>query len=616
MEEQMSEQNSETTEESRIRQDGGRAVSNNELTREELIEKVNKLTEQLSKNDKLGLVFERQTEDAILNRKLNVPVIIENKVKHVANGGNDNLLLIGDNFDSLTNLLQTHRGRVNVIEIDPPYNTGNKDFWYHDDYVNNEDTFRHSKWLSFMEPRLSMAKNLLSDDGIVVVHIDYNEFAELKMLMDRVYGQDNLIQIVSWHKGYGKNESRFFRNTTEYVLVYAKNMGRLIELDYSFRAGKEGYSEVKQIIDDFKDSGGVDSAELEKIIKEFYKNNPHLKGISSYYKVEDRTLRLYSSVTMEKPADPCYFYDVMHPVSNKAVKIPKKGWNRPESSMKELLANNEVLFGKDESTIPRRKYYLDEMSDEAPKDLIINSEQGGALIKQILGEEEAQFSFPKPLSLLKFLLRLYPKKDSLVLDFFAGSGTTGHAVLELNKEDGGNRKFILCTNDEAGIGETVTYERIKRVITGKDWADGKEHESYEASLRYYNVNHVKRDDVMEKNLLDSLEDTVKIKENTFTDFNRAEGYNVFTNKESDKYVAILKNRRKLFELAECFESLAPVELVIYNNGSTYIDEDCMQEMIAKGWSVSFIEYPQEFINDYKFVDEKLGIKNMKDENNG
>lgn len=458
---------------------------------------VSKYTQELEninknlKGKKYGLVWEQHTEPLIEELKSKVVELQEVKERRIYKGEEytNNFLIEGDNLESLNAMLNSGlEGKVDIIAIDPPYNIAGE-FIYNDNRVDVEDKYRHSKWISFMDERLKLAKKLLSTTGVIFINIDEVEVSNLKLLCDDILGEDNFLSMMSWYKGYGKNDSRFFSNSTEYILVYAKNKFELSNKDMRFRTIKEGFKDVDSIVKNFK---GTDHKELEKLIREFYKKNNHLKGIKAYNMIEEGTLRVYSSVTLEKPDNKGYRYNITHPVTKLPVKMPKNGWSRPEYSMNRLIDDGLVLFGDSHNKIPRRKLYLDDMKYGTPKDMINNSEQGGTEIRNLFGE--GVFSYPKPVSLIKYLISLYPDKDVLVCDFFAGSATTGHAVLELNKEDGGNRRFILCTNNENNICEDITYQRLNKVINGYTTPKGKEVEGIPANLTYLKTNLINKED--------------------------------------------------------------------------------------------------------------------------
>lgn len=468
------------------------------LSKEDLIELIE---DAMSRSKKYGLVWTDHPEELARKCKnyfpylkevpeynINTVDVLQKKspvIEDYIPGAHDkikyhtpHILIEGDNYHSLAVLNYTHKGRIFLTYIDPPYNTGNEGWRYNDRVVDADDSFKHSKWLSSLSKRLRLHKPLMTEDGFIMISIDDNEEAQLKLMCDEVFGEQNFVGKISWHKGYGKNDSFFLRNITEYIIIYAKNI-EVAKEGAPWLALKEGYESVKNLQDTY-----TNAADLQKQLRKFYKDNSHLKGIKPYNRVEPETLRVYRSVTMEDPKGSGYNYDVLHP-NGKICKLPSKGWNRPESSMQELIEKNEVIFGKDETTLIQRKYYLDEMVNETPKDLIINSNQDVRMLKEMF-DGKSPFDFPKPVSLIKELLLMTNRKDIIVLDSYAGSGTTGQAVLELNDDDSGNRQFILCTNDENGICTEVCQPRLEKVISGyTKHSNGEDVEGIPANLKYY-----------------------------------------------------------------------------------------------------------------------------------
>ena len=373
-----------------------------------------------------------------------------------------NLYIEGDNLEVLKLLQKGYYNKIKCIYIDPPYNTGN-DFIYKDNYhdnllnyleisgqtgngqrftTNTESSGRfHTNWLNMMYPRLKLARNLLKDDGIIFISIDDNELSNIKRLCDEIFGEENFISQIAWFKGYGKNESNFVSNNMEYILVYSKNI-LILKEDKSnkFLTVKEGFNEVMSIIEKGK-LKNISKKDIEKEIKLFYKKNPNLKGITAYNKLDDN-LELFRLVSMEKPKDPCYFYDIIHPITKKPCKIPKKGWRMPENTYYNWLEQNLIFFGKDESTIPNRKYLLKDMKYETPKNFIPNFDQGGNEILKLFAGEHI-FDYPKPTSLISYLLEISNISNCYILDFFSGSATTAHSLFKLNLENNLKCKFIL-----------------------------------------------------------------------------------------------------------------------------------------------------------------------------
>lgn len=598
------------------KQDGSRSVSLNELTKDELVSEVLRLRGQLKKKDSFGLVFERQKEDAIINRAKSIPVLKENTSKYVDNGGEDNLLLIGDNFDSLTCLLETSKGKIDVIYIDPPYNTRKKDFIYNDTYVNPEDSFIHSKWLSFMEKRLDMCRELMSEQGVIFISIDDNEQAELKLLCNSIFGEPNFVAQFIWENNpKGRKNGTFHAQSTEYILAYTKNnLLWFKESGLEFTKALSSKDEREVFYDDrgeYRKSGrqlmGKSSNPLAKTNPKrcfsIYHNfdTGHSVVLDEYDKESDSFVDVPKAKELLNEGYTCY-----RP-THRTKKLPNIVTYTKET-VEDMIASNDLFFLKDSIYGKERDF------NQKIKSLLTVENTGKSILNRTAGEyiktilsidDESPFSFPKPVPLISLLVNLYPKKNATVLDFFAGSGTTGHAVLELNKEDGGNRKFILCTNDEAGIGETVTYERIKRVITGKNWADGKEHESHEASLRYFNVGFIERANIA-KELADNVDSLINIAENCFKEVVIEDMFKVWKN-NNNHYAALIKDSWGIESFIESLIEAEPSTISVYvnDNGADYRIE--LEPFQKAGWDVDYISLNDFILDVIAFVDEKVGV---------
>lgn len=399
---------------------------------------------------KYGLVFEEHREDIDEVLDTHTPVLTENKDLFIDKGGQMNFLIEGDNLASLNLLEKTHKGKFDVIYIDPPYNTGKKDFRYDDKFVENEDMFRHSKWTSFINKRLKYAHLLLQNHGIIFISIDDNEYSAMKMLCDDVFGENNRVATFVWKKRYQGAKERHIVICHEYILMYCKNKNILPAL---FVPSDEEYARKY-----FKQSD-----EFGK-----YRTQPLEAGKS----MDDRENLVFPIVA----PDGSLIY-------------PKRQWIWSKEHVEEGIKNHIIGFSKNKSGKWNVfiKQYLNDSKGEQRKtkqfSIIdgIYTQHGTKEIESIFGDGNT-FKFPKPSKLIYKLLQTVPYGDSInILDFFAGSGTTGQAVMKLNAEDNGKRSYILCTNNENGICRDVTYERIKRVI---------EKEDYNASLKYYRVEYV------------------------------------------------------------------------------------------------------------------------------
>ncbi len=476
---------------------------------------------------KYGLVFEEHEEQIDEVLKSNAPVLTENKKLFIDNGGEMNFLIEGDNLAALQLLEKTHKGKIDLIYIDPPYNTGKKDFIYGDNYVDINDTFRHSKWLSFIKKRIIIARKLLSEDGVIFVSIDDNEQSHLRVILDDVFGEKNYIGTVIWQSATDNNP-RQISTEHEYVVCYAKcllNQGKwlvksskagLIQQEYlRLKATKSSVQEIQD--------------ELRNWIK---KNQELLKGVAHYNNVDNQGVYSNSSNSSNtKPGG--YTFDILHPVTKKPCVKPAFGWRWTEKTFWEYQKKGDVEWGKDETTQPHIKKRIETVQEQLKS---IYYEDGRVATKEleiIFGRKKA-FENPKPVNLIKRFLAFASSKKSCVLDFFAGSGTTGHAVLKLNAEDKeSKRKFILCTNNENNICRDVTYERIKRVI---------KKEKYDASLKYFKVDYVSISDKVyyeyADELLRHIRELVEL-ENGVNFTGNKELAILLTNKELDKFAAKL-----------------------------------------------------------------------------
>ena len=406
---------------------------------------------------KYGLVFEEHREEIDEVLDTHTPVLTEDADLFIDHGGQMNFLLEGDNLAALKLLEKTHRGNIDLIFIDPPYNTRNGDFGYDDSRVDLTDTFRHSKWVSFMSERLLVARRLLKNDGVIFIAIDDNEQAALKLLCDQLFGEENFLASIIWqHSIQPKGYSGTFSVHHNYILCYQKTAQFVL-------------NSLPRTDEDNKAYANPD-------------NDPRGRWRSG-----DVRNALYR---------PNLIYDIISPSGN-VIKPCANGWRWSKETVEEKIKSGEIIFSKDETRIIR-KIYLDKLEGRTPETIWFGKDVGTTRsamseIKEIFGS--SAFGTPKPTSLIERTLRLISRTDATVLDFFAGSGTTGHAVMKLNAEDGGTRRFILCTNNENGICRDVTYERIRRVIDKEDYA---------ASLKYYKVGYVPISDRMYYEYADEL----------------------------------------------------------------------------------------------------------------
>lgn len=461
---------------------------------------------ELLNTKKYGLVWENHEEAVEEHLREYLPVLKEDTNKALTDGGEDapnHILIEGDNLDALTALTYTHEGKVDVIYIDPPYNTGNKDFVYNDSFVDSEDGYRHSKWLSFMEKRLKIAKKLLSDKGVIFISIDDNEQANLKLLCDEVFGERNFVGAVVWFK---KRKGSFLSNKlvsmTEYLLPYVKDPS------VSLYGGTPNNTESQPIVKRTNSrkvlniKGGIIKTKLPNGI---YTRGTYGEGTSGSILLNDVEVKdgvIINDISIEAPFV----------------------WSQ-EFLEQELRNGTEILINTKNFQIRVIRHNND--SFKAFPSFIDGREFGATnedayeLLKQIFAVD-SPFSYSKPVNLVKKVIdsASHFKKDAIVLDFFAGSGTTLHATMQLNAEDGGHRQCILVTNNENNICEEVTYERNKRVIQGYTTPKGVEVEGLKQNnLRYYKVDFVPRDNSLtgKRKLMEASTELICIKHDIYNE---------------------------------------------------------------------------------------------------
>ena len=440
----------------------------------------------LREHKKYGLVWEDKPEDVEERLRESLPVLREVKDKAILSDEPDapnHILIEGDNLEALTALSYTHEGKIDVIYIDPPYNTGHKDFTYNDNYVDGDDGFRHSKWLSFMSKRLKIAKSLLKEKGMIFISIDDNEDAQLKLLCDEIFLNRNKISDIIWQSRKSVSNDTFVSMNHNYTLVYAKDLSLWDKSEFRLPTKTESF--------------------------ENRDNDPRGPWVADPFDAPN--------------IRPNLTYGIINPNTGEEFWPPKgRCWRTTEEQYKEFLADNRIVFGKKGTSKPQLKRFQDfaMAKGDTPTSIwndIETTTNGTQLLQNIFGGEKV-FSNPKPVELVKRIMILIGNKNLTILDFFAGSGTTLHATMQLNAEDGGHRQCILVTNNENNICEEVTYERNKRVINGYTTPKGVEVAGLKANtLRYYKTDYISRDRTQKnmRDLVAAATDLLCIKEDLY-----------------------------------------------------------------------------------------------------
>lgn len=495
----------ETTNLSKIRRDKMLNTINEikkNILDEETLTNLSMIENELTKK-KYGLIWEEHEERVDKELETQIPTFEEAKDKEIVSNPEDkfNFLLEGDNLHSLYLLEKTHKGLIDVIYIDPPYNTGKEDFIYNDKMVDSLDGYKHSKWLSFMEKRLKIAHNLLTEDGIIFISIDENEFSQLKILCDNIFGEDNRLITNHIQVRYENKQTRDieFLPIMEYVLVYANNKTKfkpnLPQENYNF---DKFIYEIKTLEPGKKIRIGNDEVEIfEKGQWEIIK---HKTGNKSLLKETWISGSIYTDISYGK-----IYQRIVEP----RIKIDGLGalykiYGRGDDGLGYRYYTNPQKIGatkgKTYSGVPLIRLAEIESGKSIRYKPISNYYNYAPDFGNIRHEGNIPFnSGKKPVKMLKEFINYHTKKDATILDFFAGSGSTAQAVLELNNDDNGQRHFILCTNNENKICENITYKRIKNVIEGY----GK-YNPLEANLKYYKCTYIPRINTEEENLHNNL----------------------------------------------------------------------------------------------------------------
>ena len=501
----------------------------------------------LRENKTYGLVWEDKPEVVEERLRDELPILTEVPERAIISEDKDapnHILIEGDNLEALATLAYTHEGKIDIIYIDPPYNTGNNDFIYNDSYVDKEDSYRHSKWLSFMSRRLRIAKKLLSDYGVIFISIDDNEQADLKILCDSIFMPSNFCGQFIWRKKSGGGQTdRYFVTEHEYILVYQAT-NKFCWKDIQIEKSRKNYKYQDE-------KGSYNLIKLEK-------------WGSSAHK-EDR---------------PSMYFPIKNPDGEDFYPVAPDGkagrWRVGVKKMQTLIKGNLIEW---KNGIPYEKDYYSETEvktkTQKSRSILYNvgeTGDGSNLLTNIFREKDV-FQNPKPLSLIKELIS--HNSANYILDFFSGSGTTLHATMQLNAEDGGNRQCILITNNENNICENITYKRNQLVINGYTDLNNEEVPGLtKNNLRYYRTGFVGRSRSMQnmRKLVNLATDMLCIKENLYTEQNTFGGQKTYKNvfryfDDGKKQMLIIYREEAIDELVDIIYDMnipQPIKVYVFS----------------------------------------------------
>jgi len=565
-----------------------------EKRNKEILEEIEKLKRQvkiLKARKKYGLVWEeeKEPEQIVLDCQVKIPILKEVKSKEIISNKEKpvNVLIEGDNYHALSVLNYTHKKKIDVIYIDPPYNTGAKDWKYNNNYVDINDLYRHSKWLSMMSKRLWLAKNLLKEDGVLVCAIDDNEVNHLGVLLEEIFKDYDIHCVTIVHNPRGVQGTNF-SYTHEYAYFVFRKGLKVI--------GSRKLNDDEIYWSNLRNWGGESSrTDARNCFYPIIIKNNKIIGFGDVPKND-----FHPKKQTEEKDSKCYVW----PIDIQGV---ERKWRYARQSVESILNLLRIKKSKDRLEIEIGKPYgtVKTVWQNSKYDA---SEYGTKLVHALV--PETHFDFPK--SVFNTYDCLAPiiteRKNAIVLDYFAGSGTTGHAVMILNKEDGGNRRFILCTNNEnnngngsGGIAEKVCYPRIKKVIEGhKDYPDIT---NIPANLSYFktellNIEHISHvSDEQKIKLTYQAGDMIALREGTFEEIEKDEWWQIF--RDGTKYTAIYfkEDKKKLNELVKKLSKLKEkVVLYIFSWGKNEYKNEFTEYK-----NIRVEDIPEPIIDVYKEI---------------
>lgn len=560
------------------------------ITDENMLNNLSLIENELTKK-KYGLIWEEHEERVDKELETKIPTFEDIKDKQIKyNNSKYNFLLEGDNLHSLYLLEKTHKNKIDVIYIDPPYNTGNQDFAYNDKILNSDDEYKHSKWLSFMEKRLKIAKRLLKNNGVIFISIDKNEASQLKLLMDDIFGEDSFVADLHIETSVIGGPRRIpamagsVVKTTEFVYGYVNGPEKKImkQPKYDYIPGYDTHYSL------------------------FWNGNRFVKFVD-VIKTNKEVVKIFDALNLKVSLNNLSKIIQVSDIVQKwvysdeiAMNIYRKGDDTidiPQNILKEydmnslIEYNDQLVYKVDDSkccTLFRYKDRIgkcdDYFSNYGERSIRGNlwkgfSADGGNLAK------EGGVSFKsgkKPIRLIKQLISsvtdLEKNKEITVLDFFAGSGTTGEAVLELNLEDGGNRNFILCTNNENNICEDITYKRILNAINGY-----KNKKGFKSNLKYYKTSYIPRintdEEDLSKNLMINIKNLIQLENGIEIDDKIVRV--ILTEEDIDKFTTNEK------ELNECEKLYISSDILLTSK----------QSKIFKDYNIELFIIPEYYFED-------------------
>lgn len=569
-------------------------------TKEELLKIVEKQDAELDLKS-YGIVWDREKEPekVVLDCENNLPILKRIAKKEIKTNNSDyNIFIEGDNYHSLTVLNYTHKGKIDFIYIDPPYNTGKKDEWkYNDKFIDENDSYKHAKWLNMMEKRLELSKHLLKEDGVIFISIGEQEVSNLNLLCGKIFRHENFLTLIARISKTASDLGGHFAPSCDYVVCYAKNKANIDTSNF--------YDEVDEDLYTKEDKDGMyrdDIALFQNSLKDLRPNQKY------FIKCPDGS----------KVIPPCSKLDEIMREGDGRWRWSKETYLKQEHLLVFKITKNSPLLDQDGKKAKYNIYtksYLEGRRDKGtkPRNFLVDKKflnRRGSDYLKTLGLD---FPYSKPKELIDHLMKIaHIPQDAIVLDFFAGSGTTGEAVLDLNNEEKTKRKFILCTNNEGGIAEEVCRPRIEKIIKGytKKSKKSEKIKGLGGNLQYFKTDLIpveRIDNISDKQrheLTEKAGQMIAIKENTFEEVEICEWYQIFENKNKTRKTAIYF-REDMDKFEELTKKIKNEKTVLYIFSYGRIDKKLFKHL---GKNISIEDIPEPIIDIYKEINLTLKDK--------
>jgi adenine-specific DNA-methyltransferase len=578
-----------------------------ELSKEELLKLAKKQEKELD-SKKYGLVWdsEKESEQVVLDCEKNLPILKRITDKEIkTDQSDDNIFIEGDNYHALTVLNYTHKGKVDFIYIDPPYNTGKKDEWkYNDKFIDENDSYRHAKWLNMMEKRLELAKNLLTDEGVIFISIGEQEVSNLNLLCGKVFRHENFLTLIARISKTASDKGNHFAPSCDYVVCYARDKAKIDTSNF--------YDEVDEDLYTKEDKDGVYRDDIA-----LYQSGLDARPNQRYFiKCPDGSLVIPRGKSMPKEAkegakaDPIKGDGVWRWAVDNGFKEKRHLLVFKETKNSPLLDQN----GNKAKYNIYTKSYLEGRKDKGVKprnfltDKMFLNRRGTDYLKTL----GLDFPYSKPKELIDHLIRIAHIPDNaIILDFFAGSGTTGEAVLDFNK-DKGRRKFIICTNNENGIAEEVCYPRLEKIIKGytKESKKSEKIKGLGGNLQYFITDLIpvekidKIGDKQRHELTEKAGQMIAIKENTFDELELNKYYQIFESRDKTRRTAIYF-REDMDKFDELVKKMKNQKAVLYVFSYGRIDKKIFKYLDK---NITIEDIPEPIIEIYKEINLTLKDK--------